>query len=372
MFYAKTLASAALFTAINAHMQMKSPVPFPSQGKSDPAQNGAVNGPLAADGSNFPCKYSGPDTYSGGQVNSYPLGSTQTLQTIGSAVHGGGSCQISITYDTAPTKDSVWKVIHSIEGGCPSRGQSGNLPANSATFENPDTYEFTVPDNIPTGKGTIAWTWLNRIGNREFYMNCGAIEITGSGGDQASFDALPDMVVANIAGVETTQETMDIQFANPGDSVEDNLGKYGFPSVEFGGGSLGGGNSGGSPAPPASSAVAAPSSVVATPSPTASAPGGVFITDVPSVTATPAPTPSPVESAPVAAPTGGAGGSEGAACSPDGVFECIAGTSFRQCAGGQWSVVMQLAAGTQCTPGQSPSMGVAAAKGKRTIRALRV
>ncbi len=157
MFFAKTLAATGLLAVASAHMRMKSPVPFPSQDIS--------NGPLANDGSDFPCKYTGESTYANGQSNVYPQGSTQTLSTIGQAVHGGGSCQISITYDTAPTKSSVWKVIHSIEGGCPARNVDGNA-GGDATAVAPDTYDFTVPSDLPTGKGTIAWTWINRIGNR--------------------------------------------------------------------------------------------------------------------------------------------------------------------------------------------------------------
>jgi hypothetical protein len=380
MFYAKTLAVAALFAGSNAHMRMKSPAPFPSQSQSIASQNGAVNGPLLEDGSNFPCKYTGPETYSGGPVNTYAKGATATLETIGSAVHGGGSCQISITYDTQPTKDSVWKVIHSIEGGCPARNQAGNLPAN-ADFENPDTYQFTIPEDIPSGQGVIAWTWFNRIGNREFYMNCGSVEITGDGGDQASYDALPDMLVLNIAGHGLTTEGNDFIFANAGNSVEDNIGPYGEVTIGTGGASDSGSGSGsGSGSPPASSVVAAPSA-------TFSAPGGVYIEQpsatatptvapIPSVTANPIasdiPIPSSAYSAPAAAPTGGAGGS--GACSPEGVFDCINGSSFRQCASGQWSVPMQLAAGTSCSPGQTTGLSIAAveSKVKRTARALRV
>lgn len=63
-----------------------------------------------------------------------PLGSTQQLAFIGSAVHGGGSCQVSITYDQNPTASSTFKVIHSIEGGCPAKNETGNFPANTADF----------------------------------------------------------------------------------------------------------------------------------------------------------------------------------------------------------------------------------------------
>ncbi|RYO79839.1 hypothetical protein DL766_003926 [Monosporascus sp. MC13-8B] len=366
MYFTKTLAAAGLLAVANAHMLMKNPVPFPSQ-------NLGGNGPLADDGSNFPCKYTGPETYANGEANVYPQGSKQKLQTIGQAVHGGGSCQISITYDTAPTKNSVWKVIHSIEGGCPARNAAGNAGDNADAIA-PDEYEFTIPDNLPTGKGVIAWTWINRIGNREFYMNCGAVEITGNGGDQAAYDALPDMTVINIMSIGPKPvDGTDLKFAYPGKSLEDNLGAWGVSEQQGGPGAEA------PDSPPAASSTAA-----ATPS--ATLPGGVFITAEPSTTAT-APTSAPVVeapttvvSSPAAAPTNGAGNGAGnggaagvltGACSPEGTFNCIDGTSFQQCGSGVWSVATLMAPGTQCTPGQSTSMSVVAAGKKRSARRFR-
>ncbi|RYP49863.1 hypothetical protein DL769_011027 [Monosporascus sp. CRB-8-3] len=363
MYFTKTLAAAGFLAVANAHMLMKNPVPFPSQ-------DTAGNGPLKEDGSDFPCKYTGPQTYTNGEANVYPQGSKQKLQTIGQAVHGGGSCQISITYDTAPTKDSVWKVIHSIEGGCPARNAAGNAGDNANAVA-PDEYEFIIPDNIPTGKGVIAWTWINRIGNREFYMNCGAVEITGNGGDEAAYDALPDMTVLNIMGEQLSNHATDVKFANPGKSVENNLGTWDITEE------IGAPGADGPDSPPAASSTAAAY-------PSATLPGGVFITVEPSATAPPtqAPTSAPVVEAPTtvsppaAAPTGGAGngGAAGAltgACSTEGTFNCIGGTSFQQCASGVWSVATPMAPGTHCTPGQSTSMSVMAAGKKRSARCFR-
>lgn len=365
MFFAKTLAATGLMTLANAHMLMKSPVPFESQ-------NGN-NGPLDPSGSNFPCKSTGPATYANGEVNKYPQGSKQTLSTIGQAVHGGGSCQISITYDEAPDKNSVWKVIHSIEGGCPARNTAGNAGGDASAVA-PDTYDFTVPEDLPTGKGVVAWTWINRVGNREFYMNCGAVEITGSGGSKEAYDALPDMAVFNIMDKPQTPSDNDVKFANAGKSVEDITGQ--FPVFQQEGGS-GSGSGGSAPADPV---------------PSATAPGGVFVTVAPSIgvgigagaPASPsaAPTSAPVEAPveapsnapapPPAAPSGGSDSGAGAltgACSPEGTFNCIGGTSFQQCASGTWSAPTQMAPGTQCTAGQSADMKIAAVK--RVARSFR-
>jgi len=151
-------ALAGLFSLAHGHMFLANPTRF-----STPA---ATNGPLLADGSNYPCQYSGSGGYAG-TANTYALGSTQELSFEGVAVHGGGSCQVSLTTDLEPTASSVFRVIHSIQGGCTATGETGNLPGDDATAPDPFTYNFTIPSDIPSGQYTLGWTWLNRIGNRE-------------------------------------------------------------------------------------------------------------------------------------------------------------------------------------------------------------
>ncbi|CAJ2507487.1 Uu.00g086730.m01.CDS01 [Anthostomella pinea] len=373
MLFTKTTVLAALIAAVNAHMMMSSPSPF------DPAA--LDNFPLDPKGIDFPCKIGHKGyTLTGGTTNNYELGSSQTLSFVGTAVHGGGSCQVVLTYDNPPTKDSKWKVIHSIEGGCPAKNQIGNLPGDSAAAADPYTYPYTIPTDIPAGKGTIAFTWFNRVGNREMYMNCGALELTGTGGDEANFDKLPDMVIFNIAPYPILPETTEdnnMVFADPGDSVENNLAIGGFGSYTTGG-------SGG-----ASAAPAAPSSTA-----DAGGAGGVFITvpvggdtsAAPAATAT-ATTPSTAQvpattlatttsAAAVASPASGSGSSSGStsgalsgACTSEGMFNCIGGSSFQQCASGTWSAVIAMAPGTKCTEGQSANMAIAAAKKVRAFQA---
>jgi hypothetical protein len=213
MFFSKTFLVAGGLAALSeAHMLLRVPAPYTS-----PALQ---NGPLAADGSNFPCQASAGATFTG-TATKMEKGSKQKMGFTGSAVHSGGSCQISITYDTQPNAQSAFKVIHSIQGGCPARGVNGNAGADPSA-QAKDEYEFTIPDDIPNGKATLAWSWLNKGGNREFYMNCAPIEISGPEGSESALAALPNMMVANIApgGTCATAEGVDIEFPNPGASVE--------------------------------------------------------------------------------------------------------------------------------------------------------
>ncbi|KAI0503347.1 hypothetical protein F5B22DRAFT_552193 [Xylaria bambusicola] len=372
MFFAKTTISAAILAAVNGHMIMTSPSPF------DPEK--LNNSPLDASGSDFPCKFNDVYTATGGTVNTYELGSSQQLAFKGSAVHGGGSCQVVMTYDNPPTKDSVWKVIHSIEGGCPAKGVAGNLPENP-NGDGAGKYTFQVPSDIPAGKGSIGWTWFNRIGNREMYMNCGPLELTGSGGDKANFDALPDMVVLNIGSHPKTPEGVDYKFMKAGASPENNIGQYGVATCDNDGCKEGdqAGSDSGSDTPASSSPAASPTST-----PAGGNGGGVFLTTGPdtptstpvaTTTAAAATTTTAAASAsatPTANPGSGSGsssGSAGSACSTEGMWNCIDGSKYQQCASGQWSAVMPMAAGTKCTPGQSMDLGMIAAG--RRVRAFR-
>jgi hypothetical protein len=54
------------------------------------------------------------------------------------------------------------------------------------------------------------------------------------------------------------------------------------------------------------------------------------------------------------------------------MWNCIGGTSFQQCASGQWSAVQALAAGTTCTSGQTANINiVATGSKKREVRRSR-
>jgi hypothetical protein len=172
------------------------------------------NSPLNASGADFPCKQRS-GVYDLTAMNHWKAGERQSVSFSGTAVHGGGSCQFSVTTDMNPTKSSRWKVIHSVVGGCPASAD-GNLVGD----EHADTFEFSIPKDLPDGSYTFAWTWFNRRGPREMYMNCAPVTVSGSGGNAMFLEGLPDMFVANLLGTPcSTVEGFDFVFPQPGDSV---------------------------------------------------------------------------------------------------------------------------------------------------------
>jgi hypothetical protein len=397
MFSKTTIAIlGGLASACSAHMLMATPVPY---GKST-----LDNSPLAVDGSDYPCKQRSGVYDAEGANTAMTLGSSQPLSFIGSATHGGGSCQVSISYDENPTANSTFKVIHSIEGGCPIKNVAGNT-GDDASAVDPDVYNFTIPTTLPTGNATLAWTWFNKIGDQNMYMNCAPVTLTSAstkrneleGRDTTAYDALPDMFLADVGAIGNdcqTTETNDLAFPNPGDSLEqDGLATATpqLPSGCSGSSSPTSAAGSGSAASAAPAPTSAPSSAAAQSSNVAVS-GGVFATIPASGSAQASATSAPVtassavassqtvpvaasstSAAPASASTGttGSGSSiaAGTACSTEGMWNCIGGTSFQQCASGVWSSVQQMASGTTCTAGQSTNFDiVASGKFRRSIR----
>jgi hypothetical protein len=138
----------SLCSVANAHMKMSSPVPF-NVANLD-------NSPLKADGSDFPCKASpnNPSSYSISAMNKIPVNEPVLLGFEGSATHGGGTCELSISMDKEPTANSVFKVIQVFQGASCPTATGGGLT-------------FNIPKDFPNAdQATLAWTWFNQIGNR--------------------------------------------------------------------------------------------------------------------------------------------------------------------------------------------------------------
>ncbi|KAL1706820.1 hypothetical protein EV121DRAFT_200645 [Schizophyllum commune] len=239
LFALALCALAALQSSVvRAHMMMSDPPPLRSQyNKYATNADYDMTSPLTSDGSNYPCKGYLDDTSGKDPVATWKAGSSQTVTIEGSANHGGGSCQLSISEDNGAS----FKVIKSFEGGCPTAG--------------PDKLSVDIPSDVSSGTRVFAWTWNNQIGNREFYMNCAMITIEDGG---SGLDSYPDVFVAQLSGVNscTVAEGVDVLYPSPGDQVEreDGDSKLGNPTGDCGpvssssGGSSSGssGSSGGS------------------------------------------------------------------------------------------------------------------------------
>jgi len=399
-------AGLGLSIATNAHMFLSSPAPI---------EGSAPKSPLDASGSNFPCHGVTLPTSGGEQM---AAGSSQLLAWdlgggANTAVHGGGSCQISITYETDADKvkdPKNWYVIYSIEGGCPSN-TVGNLEVAkdcSAGGTNGvdcvNSFNFTVP-NVKSGHAIMAWTWFNTVGNREMYMNC--VNAQFSGGDGSDMSELPNMFVGNLASIDTcpTTESVNLAFPNPGKYLTTKMPaastahKYPFakPSgagcAGDGGSASGGSGSGSGSSVAASSSAAAPASSIygsasaaqsaAVSQATEAAAGGnaaVTITTMATVTGAAstaaassyaAPS-SAAAMAPSSGPSNGTGsgssfGSSGSSsssnstsgscangavsCSTPGSVVCIGSSQFGLCDTNSCAVPQALAAGTQCSGG---------------------
>lgn len=140
------LGALSTFPLTYAHMQMINPSPLrdPHSNRVKEPKDYNILTPLHADGSDFACKgyqWNTPWT----TVATYEAGGTYRMELKGGATHGGGSCQLSMSFDGG----IEFRVIKSMEGGCPEEKE----------------YSFTVPEELGQGlgrkraTGLFAWTW---------------------------------------------------------------------------------------------------------------------------------------------------------------------------------------------------------------------
>ncbi|KAJ5184123.1 hypothetical protein N7492_001739 [Penicillium capsulatum] len=241
--------ASLLATTATAHMQMSKPYPIRSplnkEGKGE--KDYSYTNPLESSGQNYPCKGYAKDEFD--SQADYAPGQSYEMELEGSATHDGGSCQLALTYDRGET----FKVIESMLGDCPKAKK----------------YKFEIPSDAPSGEALLAWSWFNKVGNREMYMNCAMVTIGGAGHNKSesavettnhkpaaakphekkpaankdaahapmekqhapkeqrdmnkkmSFDSLPELFVANVnqKGKCTTIEGEAVNFPKPGDHV---------------------------------------------------------------------------------------------------------------------------------------------------------
>jgi len=370
----KSFAAIAAFFAlplVHAHMEMMDPPALESKyNKHAVNVDYSMTSPLIADGSNYPCKGYNKIKAEMTSVATWAAGSSQTVKLTGGAIHDGGSCQLSISEDGG----SSFKVIKSFEGNCPA-STNAELPVD-------------IPKDAKSGDVLFAWSWNNKVGNREFYMNCAAVTITGGGSGLASY---PDIFVAQLSGVNTCTiaEGIDVKYPNPGKNVVvapgaslgAPTGNCGSASSSGSSGSSGSGTSTGSNSTtPASSAAPVPSSTGSTGSSGSSEPSG----STGSNSTTPASSGAPVASSPVAsspepvetstaaasaAPVSAtsaasAPASSGAACQ-EGKITCNSDGTWSMCGSGMNQNMGKVPGGETCANGAITKRGSGHRFGRR-------
>lgn len=193
------IASILSFSSVcNSHIFMNTPPSRHNLYSEYYVSNNLVNynlrSPLNVDPDffTFPCKgfAMGPPTYS-----FYNNNITMTLE--GTAIHGGGHCQFGITYDNIN-----FVVLKTVLNTCLLDGLS---------------FSFNLPDTAPDGSLTIFWTWINRIGNREYYMECADVNVISNNINSGKVDG-KELFIANLPNYPYIPEW------NPTDSP-DNTGE---------------------------------------------------------------------------------------------------------------------------------------------------
>ncbi|ORX66637.1 hypothetical protein DL89DRAFT_270165 [Linderina pennispora] len=250
----------------------------------------------------------------------------------GGAAHGGGHCEFSLSYDGGKT----FVVIHQELKYCFVGSASSSNTANTLS------YTFNLPSDLPgTDHAVFAWSWVNAVGNREFYMDCADVSISGS---SKSFTG-KEMTIANYGSNYPTIG----EFNGNYDTGLDVYSKAKQITV------TGNGSSSGSPGASSSSA-----SYTASTASTSAAPATTATTTGLSTRAghTPATSPSPASSAPATsaapastsaapAPTSAAPPSDGS-CSGN-EYKCSSdGKGFLQCIDGAWSSTIYCPSSTTC------------------------
>lgn len=130
----------------------------------------------------FPCKgfEKGPSTAT---INSNSV----SITLEGTAIHGGGHCQFGISYN-----DKDFLVLKTVLYTC---------------LLDSLTYTFDLPFDIPSGRVTVFWTWINKIGNREYYMECADVNVNnGNNGIIGTVIKGKELLVVNLPGYPTIPE----------------------------------------------------------------------------------------------------------------------------------------------------------------------
>ena len=174
-----------LSSFVNAHIFMQSPPSRRNKYSEYYVDNRLVDynimAPLNIPGYSFPCK-----GYPKGPATADFYSNNIVVKLEGTAVHGGGHCQFGISYD-----NTNFVVLKTVIRTCLIEGMTYNVP---------------LPSNMPSGKVTFFWTWVNAIGNREYYMECADVNIHNGQSYSNGPIVGKELIVLNLPGYPVIPE----------------------------------------------------------------------------------------------------------------------------------------------------------------------
>jgi len=181
---------ALCFQNIESHAFLKYPISRRSKYSDYYLQNNLVDynlyEPLDNIKYKFPCK----NLSVGPTITEIKSNNIQISIELGSSPnseHNGGHCQFGFSYDN---KNFV--VLKHIINDC--------LKSNLV-------YDMIIPSNIPDGNIIFFWTWINSVGNREYYMDCADIKLNrGITLTNNYYISGKNIVVVNLIGYPTIPE----------------------------------------------------------------------------------------------------------------------------------------------------------------------
>ncbi|ORZ34533.1 hypothetical protein BCR44DRAFT_52168, partial [Catenaria anguillulae PL171] len=171
------LCFVALAPVSEAHLMMSHPAPRHSI--NNPGPNGHIDYSYTAPLGAYPCKGYPPQR----PVMTVRAGDTIPVTISGSVTHDGGHCQFALSYDG----DRNFVVIQTIIRQC---FRSGNGALHLSCHHSA---------GCAAGLATLSWSWINAIGNREYYQSCSDIVITGGSGPSGTMSG-PQLLVAHLPG----------------------------------------------------------------------------------------------------------------------------------------------------------------------------
>ncbi|KAF9160626.1 hypothetical protein DFQ26_005319 [Actinomortierella ambigua] len=173
-------AASSLVALTEAHISFRYPCPRRAPYDECPKPSGAHSWsdidydprtPLGThDRQNLPLP-KWPDSFAGTRPVFTAGLTVNTTYDVG-AVHKGGSCQWTLSYDGGKTH----VVIQDFFRNCLRDAVSGRT----------STLPVKIPANAPSGNAVLTWVWSNNEGNRELYASSADVVIRGANGGSLS------------------------------------------------------------------------------------------------------------------------------------------------------------------------------------------